>query len=120
MLLLNIVLPIILLVLLFLLKSFIKQDTSVTQFVNALIELPSDIVFLGLSFLSATMIKKGVLDVLILFLFGGIILEIITIMLWRISIKKVGVNNKLAVFISALNYCFSVLWLMFSISNISK
>jgi hypothetical protein len=116
---LDIIVPSSLLIVIFLLKLFIKRDTSVAQFVNAICELPSDIVFLGLSFMSASIIKKGELDVLVLILLGGIILEILVIILWRISIKMAETNNAgCAVAISALNYFCSILWLIYSISTI--
>jgi hypothetical protein len=116
---LDIIVPIGLLIVIFLLKLFIKRDTSVPQFVNALCEFPSDIVFLGLSFLSATIIKNGKLDILILILLGGIVLEIVVIILWRISVKKAENNNAaFAVVISASNYIISILWLIYSVSTI--
>jgi len=116
---LDIVVPIILLIVIFLLKLFIKRDTSVTQFVNAICELPSDIVFLGLSFLSATIIKNSELDILVLILLVGIILEMIVIIFWRISVKKIENDNAaFAVSITGFSYLLSIIWLIYSISTI--
>jgi hypothetical protein len=116
---LDIIVPIILLALSFLLKAFIDRTTTVTQFLDATCELPSDIMFLGLSFLSATIIKNKQLDFLALFLLIGIILEIIAVILWRISVNKIaGGKSRSAILITGLNYVFSIAWLIYSVSTI--
>jgi hypothetical protein len=116
---LDIILPILLLVLIFILKAFVNRTTSLTQLVEAIFELPSDIVFLSLSFISASMIAKNQLDIMALILIVGLIIEVISIVLWRCCIKQAEKSQIfISVLIAILNYVIGILSLSYSVSSL--
>jgi hypothetical protein len=79
-------LSILLLGLSFLLKLFIDRRTDIPIFINAILELPVDINFVGLSFTIAFIIKdsKNIESGLITFC-CYLLVSIITVFLWRKS-----------------------------------
>lgn len=80
------ILSILLLGLSFLLKLFVDRRTDIPIFINAILELPVDINFVGLSFTIAFIIKdtKNIESGLLTF-FCYLLVSIITVFLWRKS-----------------------------------
>ena len=103
---LNIILPLTLLLIGFLLKLFIGRNIETPKLIEALCELPVDIMFLALSFAIAFTISNSVNQAAGLFYcFGGMAIAILVVVLWRISINLYDSKNKhnLWVLILAVN-----------------
>ena len=116
------VLPIILLILSFLLKLFIDRTVSLPSFISALLELPVDIMFLGLSFIAAfTITYKEKAGIGLLLFLTYLIIAILIIFCWRRAIKafeasKLSISSLLGI----LNFLISIPALIFSIILIIK
>ncbi|QCX38988.1 hypothetical protein FF125_11275 [Aureibaculum algae] len=84
---LNIILPITLLLIGFLLKLFIGRNIETPSLIEALCELPVDIIFLALSFSIAFTLSKTENQANgLFFCFAGIAVAILVVALWRITI----------------------------------
>ena len=85
---LNIILPATLLLIGFLLKLFIGRNIEIPSLIQALCELPVDIMFLALSFAIAFTISNSVHQAVgLVYCFAGIAVSILIVVLWRISVK---------------------------------
>jgi len=92
---LNIILPLTLLLIGFLLKLFIGKNIETPSLIQAICELPVDIMFLALSFGIAFTISNSVNQASGLFYcFAGIAVAILVVVLWRISINLYLKKNK--------------------------
>lgn len=111
-------LPIILLIITFLLKLTVNRKVDRFSFINALCELPVDILFLAFSFcLAFTVSTPNNLDTGIIYSLVSLVILIIVISLWRIvesllSSKKIMIMALLL----SLNFMLSISSLAYSIS----
>lgn len=111
------ILSIFLLGLSFLLKLLIDRKTDIPIFINAILELPVDINFVGLSFTIAFIIKnsKNIEPGLIMF-FGYLIFSIITVFLWRNSGRCFEKNKILwTILLALVNVSVSIILLLKSL-----
>lgn len=118
---LNIILPLTLLLIGFLLKLFIGKNIETPSLIQALCELPVDIIFLALSFAIAFTISNSVNQASGLFYcFAGIAVAILVVVLWRISISQYLKKNKypLWVLILAVNLFIASYGIMKSVDLI--
>ncbi|WP_420553277.1 hypothetical protein [Tenacibaculum aiptasiae] len=112
---LDIILPLVLLVLAFFLKLSIDRTIKAPNVIQAICELPVDMIFLSLSFLIAFTISntsgtsKG-----LFFTLGFIVIAIIIVIIWRKSIKLYDSKNKLWVLLLCLNLLISTFSLLHS------
>lgn len=83
---LDIVLPIILIIIAFLLKLFMDRNATLPHFIKSLYELPVDIVFLGLTFTTAfTISEASHMAKGMFYLFVFLVIALINVVLWRRS-----------------------------------
>lgn len=107
---LEIILPITLLVLAFVLKLSIDRSIKVPNLIQSICELPVDMIFLSLSFLIAftisnnTETSKG-----LLFTLAFIVLAVIIVIIWRKSLKLYDLKNKFWILLLCLNLALSTL-----------
>jgi hypothetical protein len=114
----EIILPIAILVLAFLLKLFIDREVKVPILIRAIYELPINIVFLALSFLIGYTITST--DIIIkneCLLFSIVItmLAIFNVVLWRRSLSLYERGNRfISILLTVLNYSLSI-FLLFKV-----
>lgn len=101
---LDILLPAILLIIAFLLKLVVDRNVDVPNTIQAICELPVDILFLALSFVVGFTIssKENMSDGL-LCCYVGIAIAVVVVVLWRKSIKLFLVGNKLWLLLFFIN-----------------
>ncbi|WP_411824634.1 hypothetical protein [Leptospira sp. 'Mane'] len=117
----EILIPLLLLALIFILKAFVNRETSLSQLLSATLELPVDIIFLSLSFYSAYLINQNNLDGTLLIFILGIIIGVITIVFWRISIKLAENEERLnSILLTVINFFISGSCLFASVVVISS
>lgn len=105
---LEILLPGILLLIAFLLKLVVDRSLDVPNAIQAVCELPVDILFLALSFVVAhTIANKNNVNEGLVFCYVGIASAIIVVVLWRKSLKYFLVDNKIWILLFFINLCIS-------------
>jgi len=118
----EIILPISILFLAFMLKLFIDRSAEAPLIVKSLYELPVDIIFLTVSLLAGLTITKKPdnsheLTTLVIF----IIVAIINVIIWRRAIKLFEDNYKWwSIVPTVLNYCITIFCLITTINLLIK
>ncbi|MDN5217273.1 hypothetical protein QQ020_34690 [Fulvivirgaceae bacterium BMA12] len=106
---LEIILPLTILVLAFVLKLAIDRNVEVPNLIQAMCELPVDIIFLSISFLIAFTISKpkdpseG-----LFYTIAFIVLAVVIVILWRKSLKLFETKNRLWILLLFINMSISV------------
>jgi len=114
----EIILPISILVLAFLLKLFIDRNAEAPLMIKSIYELPADIIFLTISFLAGYAITKGTdnsteLTYLLIF----IIIAVINVVLWRRSISLFEQGKKwISIIPTFFNYVITIYCLIKTIN----
>lgn len=107
---LEIILPITLLFLAFVLKLSIDRSIEVPNIIQAICELPVDMIFLSISFLIAYTISKptdpsnG-----LFFTLAFIVIAVLTVILWRKSLKLFERKNNWWILLLLINMAISTL-----------
>lgn len=118
---LDIVLPIILLFLAFILKLSIDRSIEVPNLIQAICELPVDMEFLSISFLIAFTIGKDTdTGKGLFFCFVYICIAVIVVILWRKCLKLFEKGNKLWILLLCINIAFSSFSLFQSMNVLLK
>ncbi len=106
----EILFPVTLLILSFILKLAIKYHDNRFEVLIALLELPVDILFLSLSFLAAHAItSKQNKDKEYLYCILTIMLAIILVVVWKKAKEKIEYQHyKLAIFFGLVSYSISI------------
>lgn len=105
---LEIILPIVILLLAFILKLSIDRSVDIPNLIQALCELPVDIIFLSVSFLVASIITKSPnSNDGLFFCFVFIVMAAIVVIIWRKSLKLYERGKTLWVFLLLLNMLIS-------------
>ena len=105
---LEIILPGILLLIAFLLKLVVDRSLDVPNTIQAVCELPVDILFLALSFVVAhTIANKNNINEGLVFCYIGLAFAIVVIVLWRKSLNYFLVDNKIWILLFFINLCIS-------------
>lgn len=105
---LEIILPIVILLLAFILKLSIDRSVDIPNLIQALCELPVDIIFLSVSFLVASIITKSPnSNDGLFFCFVFIVTAAIVVIIWRKSLKLYERGKTLWVFLLLLNMLIS-------------
>lgn len=113
---LEIILPITILVLAFILKLAIDRNVEVPNLIQAICELPVDMIFLSISFLIAFTISKpkdpseG-----LFYTIAFIVLAVVVVILWRKCLKLFEIKNRLWILLLCVNTFISVLSLLQSV-----
>lgn len=113
---LEVILPVALLLLAFLLKLAIDRNVDIPIAIQSLCELPVDIVFLSISFAIAYTISdvsqnsEG-----LLYCFTFLIISVLVVLIWRKSIKLFDSNNKWWILLLSINLFLSTFVLITSI-----
>jgi len=90
----DIILPSILLLIAFLLKLSIDRSVDKHNILQAIFELPVDIMFLSLSFgVGYTISNSNHFNEGITFLFGGLCISILVVLLWRKCVSLFSIRN---------------------------
>lgn len=106
---LEIILPITILVLAFILKLAIDRNVEVPHIIQALCELPVDMIFLSISFLIAFTISKPKDQSEGLFLtLAFIVMAVIVVILWRKSLKTFEDKKRIWIVLFCINMLISV------------
>jgi drug/metabolite transporter (DMT)-like permease len=114
---LEIILPITLLVLAFGLKLAIDRNVEVPTLIQALCELPVDMIFLSISFLIAfTISKPADPSEGLFFTIAFIVVAVLVVILWRKSLKLFDKKNKFWILLLCLNLAISTFSLIQSTS----
>ncbi|WP_321345212.1 hypothetical protein [uncultured Draconibacterium sp.] len=101
---LDIILPGLLVLIAFLLKLLIDEIVDITSTIQALIELPVDVIFLALTFSVAFTLTNVENQLQGLFYgFLGFVISIIVILLWKKTKKLFLIGNKWWIFLVLLN-----------------
>ena len=118
---LEIIMPIIVLGLAFLLKLLIDRSASIPDAISSTLELPVDITFLAMSLIVGFTIaplgqaKEG-MAWFALYVFGAILI----VFIWRRSIKSFESNShKTAFFLGVVNYLISITAIVHSIKLVT-
>ena len=110
---LEIILPITLLVLAFGLKLAIDRSVEVPTIIQALCELPVDMIFLSISFLIAFTISKPTdPSEGLFFTIAFIVIAILVVIIWRKSLKLFEIKNGFWVLLLCLNLTLSIFCLI--------
>ncbi|WP_347923673.1 hypothetical protein [Pontimicrobium sp. SW4] len=118
---LEIILPLTLLVLAFGLKLSIDRNIEVPNIIQALCELPVDVIFLSISFLIAFTISKPADPSEGLFLtIAFIVVSVLVVILWRKSLKLYERKNNFWVLLLCINMAISIFALMQSTGVLLK
>ena len=113
------ILPILLLVIAFILKLFIDRVVDAPAAIQAICELPVDILFLSLSFTVAfTISNKENQYQGILYCFSGLLIAIFVVFIWRKSIVLFLRDSNWWMFLLFINLSLSFSGLMASINFI--
>ncbi len=114
---LEIVLPITILLLAFILKLAIDRNVEVPNLIQAICELPVDMIFLSISFLIAfTISKPNDPSEGLFYTISFIVCAVIVVILWRKSIKLFEIKKHLWVYLLCINMLISVLALFQSVN----
>lgn len=114
---LDIILPVTVLLLAFVLKLAIDRTVKTPNLIQALCELPVDIVFLSLSFLIAYTISiDSNVNTGLLYTLTFILLSPIIVILWRKTLTLYEMKNKFWVLLLFLNLTLSIFSLFQSMS----
>lgn len=112
----EITLPIVLLIINVLLKLLIGRNWDVPTSLQAFCELPTDTIFLALSFLVAyTISSDGNQLVGIFYCFCGIIFAIINVFLTRVSLNLFTQGNRVWILVTFLNLSIALFGIYSSI-----
>lgn len=115
-------LPSLLLILAFTLKLFVERSTTAPVFVQSLLELPVDIIFLAMSFITAYIL--GASDKAAQGLFVFICYVVASVLLVALSRKSITFfeNNELVKvgFISFFNFLLSLSCIIYSITLLKE
>lgn len=120
---LEIVLPIAVLLLSFLLKLFIDRTVEIPLFIRSIYELPVDIMFLTISFLvaytiSATEVQK---NSGLFFCFIFLIVSIANVIIWRRAVKLFEIEKYFwSISLTVVNFAGTIYCLNIAISFLSK
>ena len=120
---LEIVLPIAVLFLSFLLKLCIDRSIEVPLFVRSIYELPVDIIFLTISFLVAYTISSNnnLKNNGLYYCFIFLIVSIVNVIIWRRAVKLFEVNRILwSILLTGINFAGTICCLSIAISFLSK
>lgn len=120
---LEIVLPIVVLTLSFLLKLYIDRNVEIPLFVRSIHELPVDIIFLTISFLVAFTIsvKDDMKNSGLLYCFIFLIVAIISVIIWRRSVKLFELEKTFqSILLTSINFAVTIYCLNIAISFLSK
>ena len=120
---LDIVLPIAVLLLSFLLKLCIDRTVEIPLFVRSIYELPVDIIFLTISFLVAYTISSN--DELknngLFYCFIFLIVSIVNVIIWRRSVKLFELDKIFwPILLTSANFAGTIYCLNIAISFLSK
>jgi hypothetical protein len=112
----ELILPIAILLLAFLLKLAIDRSVDAPILIKAIYELPVDIVFLSLSFLAAHTISLTTSkNDALFYCFVITIISIINVIIWRRAIKLYeGKFIGWSVFLTAINY-FTTIFILYKV-----
>ncbi len=118
---LEIVLPILLLLLAFILKLSIDRSIDVPNLIQAICELPVDMEFLSISFLIAyTIAKDADTSKGLFFCIFFILIAVVVVILWRKCLKQFTKGNKLWILLLCINIALSSLSLFQSMKVLLK
>jgi len=117
----EIILPITLVIIRFILKLYVDRSVTVTMIIKSLYELPVDIIFLAIFFIAAfTVSSEEYAREGVLYCFIFIILILISIILWRHSTRCLenadNINTIFSAFIFLINACGTSFCLIYSFS----
>jgi uncharacterized membrane protein len=92
------------------LKLVVGKDPKVPEFIQRIIELPCDIAFIALSFLSAAIVIEGYIDTRnYLISLGNIVVIVLTLLIKTKSIKCFDRRKRTsAILLTVLNYLLSI------------
>lgn len=114
---LEIILPITLLFLAFVLKLSIDRSIEVPNIIQAICELPVDMIFLSISFLIAyTIAKPTDPNEGLFFTIAFIVIAVLTVVLWRKSLKLFERKNHWWILLLLLNMTISTFSIFQSMS----
>ena len=109
---LDLILTIVLLGLAFILKLSVARPVDVPDIIQALVELPVDIIFLAISFgVAFTIAEKNNTGKGLFYSFVFIFLAVIVVMLWRLSIKFFTQKSRKWIVVFMINVGISCLCL---------
>ena len=109
---LDIILPITLLFLAFMLKLSIDRSIQAPNIIQAICELPVDMIFLAISFLVAfTISKPKDPSIGLFYTLAFIVVAVLVVILWRKSLKLFDGNNKYWVLVLLINMFITMLCL---------
>ena len=118
---LEIILPITLLFLAFVLKLSIDRSIEVPNIIQAICELPVDMIFLSISFLIAYTISKPTdPSEGLFFTIAFIVIAVLTVILWRKSLKLFERRNNWWILILLINISISTFSIFQSMSILLK
>ncbi|NVO11589.1 MAG: hypothetical protein HXX16_16625 [Bacteroidales bacterium] len=120
---LDIVLPIAVLLLSFLLKLCIDRAVEIPLFVRSIYELPVDIIFLTISFLVAFTISttEAGKNNGLFYCFIFLIVSIINVIIWRRAVKLFELNKIFwSIALTAINFACTIYCLNIAISFLTK
>jgi hypothetical protein len=120
---LDVVLPIAVLLLSFLLKLCIDRSVEIPLFVRSIYELPVDIIFLTISFLVAYTISTN--DELknngLYYCFIFLIVSIVNVIIWRRAVKLFELEKlSWSIILTSINFAVTIYCLNIAISFLSK
>jgi K+ transporter len=112
-------LPILLLIFAFLLKLFISREVGWPDFFESLCELPVDVMFLSISFITVSVIsvKHDHSSGMLVFIILNIVL-IPVILIWRSSRKKLDDQKKSWIIFTSLNLLFTSFIALYSLNQV--
>jgi hypothetical protein len=118
---LEIILPITLLFLAFVLKLSIDRSIEVPNIIQAICELPVDMIFLSISFLIAYTISKPTdPSEGLFFTIAFIVIAVLTVILWRKSLKLFERRNNWWILLLLINISISTFSIFQSMSILLK
>lgn len=105
---LNIILPIVLLGISFLLKLVVDRNIDGPAFINAICELPVDILFLSLSFsIAFTITDSANISKGLFYCFIGLAISILVVIIWRRTLHYFSLKRKRWIILLFLNLLIS-------------
>lgn len=119
---LDIVLPIILVLIAFLLKLVVDKDVKIADAIQASIELPIDLMFLAITFsVAATLSSVHAQEKGLLYSFVGIVIAILVVFISKKNIKYFTSNKKSKwVILLLLNLIISIYGVKFSVDLLTS
>ena len=114
----EIIMPIILIGLAFLLKLFIDRTVTVPDTISSILDLPADIAFFSLSVIvSFTITKPENIDLGLMYFSSAIVLSLVVIFLWRRSIASFNSGARVMPAIAgSMNYIIAVAMAIYAIN----